>query len=340
MDVGATNHAASFRVGSSILLPQVIRFLGHSPESVFETAGVDLALYGHPENRIAAEDLARLFACSSQATGRPDIGLLIARGFRPAGLGLVGALAAEGPDVQTALRNLARLLQYNTLAGYPTVSVTGETVTFGFDLRHSDFVGANFILEGAIGIIFHLMQWLCGPSWAPEEVHLSRRMPVDPRPFQDFFRAPIRFSATEDAVLFSADWLSRPVVREEHRRKSQHPEITAAPFSELVRRQVAIGLGFAPLNAQIVAKKLGMSRRQLFRRLESEGTTCHEVIDDVKFSRARHLLEAGDAPIAEIAFALGYPDQSSFTRAFTRWSGAPPSAWRRRNGPKALSIAQ
>lgn len=334
MDGEANNLSASFRVGSSILLPQVIQSLGYSPEAVFEAAGVDLALYGHPENRIAAQDLARLFACSSQTTGRPDIGLLIAEGFRPTGLGLVGVLAAEGPDLRTALKNLARLLQYNTLAGYPMVSVTDSTVTFGFGLRHSDFVGANFILEGATGVIFHLMQWLCGPSWAPEEVHFSRRMPANPRPFQDFFGAPVRFSATEDAVLFSADWLARPVVREEHRRKLKHPEIAAAPFSEFVRRQVAIGLGFGPMDAQVLAKELGMSRRQLFRRLEAEGTTCQAVVDSVKFSRARHLLEAGDAPIAEIAFALGYPDQSSFTRAFTRWSGAPPSAWRKRNGPK------
>ena len=330
MERKASSQAASFRVGSSISLPRVIQSLGHSPEAVFEAADVDLGRYSHPENRIAVEDLARLFACSSQMTGRPDIGLLVADNFRPAGLGLVGVLAAEGPDVQTALKNLVRLLQYNTMAGYPTVSLTGMIVTFGFDLRRSDFVGANFILEGAIGIIFRLMQWLCGPSWLPEEVHLSRRRPANPRPFQDFFGMPIRFSATEDAVLFSAHWLSRPVVREEHRQNSKHPDIAAAPFSELVRRQAAIGLGFASVDAHSLAQELGMSRRQLFRRLRAEGMTCQEIVDDVKFSRARHFLEVGDAPIAEIAFALGFPDQSSFTRAFARWSGMPPSEWRRR----------
>jgi AraC-like DNA-binding protein len=331
MNGGATNQAASFRVGSSFSLPLVIQSLGHSPEAVFEAAGVDLALYRHPENRIAAEDLARLFACSSQITARPDLGLLVAESFRLSGLGLVGVLAAEGPDVRTALKNLVRLLQYNTLAGYPTVSVSGRIVSFGFNLRRSDFIGANFILEAATGIIFRLMRWLCGPSWVPEEVHLSRRRPANPRPFQDFFGMPIRFSATEDAVLFSADWLTRQVAREEHRLNSKHPEIAASPFSELVRQQVAIGLGFASLDAQVLAEKLGISRRQLFRRLKAEGTTCQEIVDDVKFSRARHLLEVGDAPIAEIAFALGYPDQSSFTRAFARWSDMPPSEWRKRH---------
>jgi AraC-like DNA-binding protein len=329
----ATTHTTSFRVGSSFSLPEVIRALGHSPEAVFAAAGVDPELYGHPENRIPVRDLGRLLDCAAGATARPDIGLLVASSFRPRGLGLVGELAAEGPDVHTALRNLVRLLQYNTLAGYPAVSVADTIVTLKFDLRHSDFPGANFILEGAIGIALRFMQWLCGNSWKPEAVHLSRRKPSNPRPFEDFFGAPIRFSATEDGILFPSDWLDRPVAREERRLDSRRLEIAAAPFSELVRRQAAMGLGFGQLSAKELALQLGLSRRQLFRSLMAEGTTCQRLVDDVKFSRARHLLAAGDAPIAEIAFALGYPEQSSFTRAFARWSGVTPGEWRRRRRP-------
>jgi AraC-like DNA-binding protein len=324
-----TSLALSFRVGSSFSLPAILQSLGQSPDAVFEAAGVDPALYSHPENRIAAVDLGRLFSCASQMSGRTDIGLLVANGFHPTKLGLVGELAAEGPDVDTALRNLVRLLRYNTLAGYPTLSVGGAIAALGFDLRLADFVGSNFILEGATGIAFRFMQWLCGDLWVAEEIHFSRRSPSNSRPFRDFFGMPVRFSATEDAVLFSADWLKRHVVREEHRKRARRLEIAAAPFTELVRRVVAIRLGFSQVDSQNLASVLGVSERQLFRRLKSEGTTCQQLVDDVKFSRARHLLQVGDAPIAAIAFALGYSDQSSFTRAFARWSGIPPHEWRK-----------
>jgi len=325
-----SDHTNSFRVGSSFSLPTVIESLGQSSEIVFASAGVDPGLYRAPENRIAAEDLGRLFLCAAQATGRQDIGLLVVSGFQPTGLGLVGLVAAEGPDVNTALKNLVRLLRYNTLAGYPALQTAGTVTTMKFELRNADFPGAEFILEGATGIILQLMQWLCGPEWKPEEVHLSRRRPADPGAFERFFRAPIRFSATEDGVLFSSDWLERRVPNEEDRLRSKHIEIGAAPFSELVRRQAAMGLGFEPLTGQDIATRLAMSRRQLFRSLKGEGTTCQKVVDEVRFARARHLLAAGDAPIAEIAFAVGYPDQTSFTRAFTRWAGLSPGAWRKR----------
>jgi AraC-like DNA-binding protein len=327
--MNAVSHVTSFRVGSSFSLPEVVRSLGHSPETVFATARVDPALYTHPENRILAKDLGRLFACAAEVTARRDVSLLVASSFRPPGLGLVGELAAEGPDVLTALRNLVRLLEYNTLAGYPTFSIAETTAALGFELRYADFPGANFILEGAIGICLRFMQWLCGKEWQPEEVHLSGRQPADPRPFRHFFGAPIRFSATNDAVVFSSGWLDRPVLREQQRLDVSRLEIVAAPFSELVRRQAAMTLGFGPIGARQLARQLGVSARQIFRRLRAEGTTCLQLVNDVRFSRARHLLAAGDAPIIEIALALGYPDQSSFTRAFTRWSGLPPSEWRR-----------
>jgi AraC-like DNA-binding protein len=324
-------HATSFRVGSSIALPVVVRSLGHSPEIVFAAAGVDLELYRHPENRIAAEKLGKLFMGAAELTHRADIGLLVASGFKPGALGLVGEVAAEGPDVNTALKNLVRLLPHNTLAGYPVLSVSDTTAALKFELRVSDFPGAEFILEGAIGIGFRFLQWLCGERWKPEEVHLSRRKPKEARPFQEFFGAPIRFSATEDALVFSAEWLAHRVAREQDRLSAGRLDIADASFTELVRRQVTMDLGFGPLNAEQLARRLGVSRRQLFRHLQDEGTTCQAIVDDVKFARARHLLAAGDAPIAEIAIAMGFPDQSSFTRAFSRWSGMAPLKWRKRH---------
>ncbi len=83
-----------------------------------------------------------------------------------------------------------------------------------FELRDAYFPGAEFIQEGAIGIVTRLMQSFCGTAWRPDEVHLERRAPSDIKGFQSFFGAPIRFSATEDALLFSADWLHHRVPRE------------------------------------------------------------------------------------------------------------------------------
>jgi AraC-like DNA-binding protein len=62
-----------------------------------------------------------------------------------------------------------------------------------------------------------------------------------------------------------------------------------------------------------------------------EQTSFQSILDDVRSTRARHLLSPGDAPIAEIAFALDFGDAGVFTRSFRRWTGSSPSDWRRQN---------
>jgi AraC-like DNA-binding protein len=72
-----------------------------------------------------------------------------------------------------------------------------------------------------------------------------------------------------------------------------------------------------------------LSRRTLARRLNEQGTSYHELLDEARFLAARNLLQSSQAPIAEIAARLGYRDATAFTRAFHRWAGTSPVQWRR-----------
>jgi len=84
-------------------------------------------------------------------------------------------------------------------------------------------------------------------------------------------------------------------------------------------------------DAVTVAATLGMSKRTLHRRLEDAGQSLQEILDAPRAQEAERLLRAGEE-LVEIAFALGYADQAAFTRAFTRWRGMSPGAWRDAHG--------
>jgi AraC-like DNA-binding protein len=78
-----------------------------------------------------------------------------------------------------------------------------------------------------------------------------------------------------------------------------------------------------------VARKLGTSRRSLQRRLADEDLTYAQVLDDVRSTMARAYLAQRDLSIAEVAYLLGFTEQSSFTRAFRRWTRTSPGEFRR-----------
>jgi transcriptional regulator GlxA family with amidase domain len=77
-----------------------------------------------------------------------------------------------------------------------------------------------------------------------------------------------------------------------------------------------------------VAHSLTMHRRTLERRLSAAGTRFQQALDPVRFAVAKELLEDSQVAMPDIATALCYADDVSFIRAFRRWTGTTPGAWR------------
>jgi AraC-like DNA-binding protein len=73
-----------------------------------------------------------------------------------------------------------------------------------------------------------------------------------------------------------------------------------------------------------------MSPRTLQRRLAEEGGVFNDLLDTIRFRAAKSYLAQGDIAGSEVAYLLGFAEQSSFNRAFKRWSGLTPSEYRRR----------
>lgn len=85
--------------------------------------------------------------------------------------------------------------------------------------------------------------------------------------------------------------------------------------------------GNAAPSQSAVARRLAMSERMLQRRLRDAGTSFVEVLGEVRRELAHAYLSEGMGS-GEVAFLLGYSEQSAFHRAFRRWSGQTPEAFR------------
>ena len=86
------------------------------------------------------------------------------------------------------------------------------------------------------------------------------------------------------------------------------------------------------LNVRLLVRTtraLHVSVRTLQRKLVAAGTTFKEVSEAVRSRLAEEYLTDPKVSIAEVAFLLGFSDQSSFNRAFGRWTGVSPGKWRR-----------
>jgi AraC-like DNA-binding protein len=81
--------------------------------------------------------------------------------------------------------------------------------------------------------------------------------------------------------------------------------------------------------AERVATAMHMSRRTLSRKLEQEGTSFVSIADAVRRETALAYVLDRRLELTEVAFLLGFSHVESFHRAFKRWTGETPVAYRR-----------
>ncbi|HEU4532618.1 MAG TPA: AraC family transcriptional regulator ligand-binding domain-containing protein, partial [Polyangiaceae bacterium] len=176
-----------------------------------------------------------------------------------------------------------------------------------------------------------------GLELRPARVFFAHPRPPDIAPLYRFFGAPdLAFGAESSGFVLPAAALDAPTRSADPRLLATAVDLAEAALvdrpparalSSLVAERLRAGLPEASLEA--VAGPLKLSPRTLQRRLEQEGTRFADVLDGVRQELARGLVKDVSLPLSEIAFRLGFADLATFSRAFKRWTGVAPGAFRR-----------
>lgn len=157
---------------------------------------------------------------------------------------------------------------------------------------------------------------------------------------QSWFGCPVAFGLDTTELVFPAEVLEYPVKSRDpylhhimvqllEKLRLERPE-PVSPLSVEVERMLVERLPRGVPSAGDIAKSIGMSRRTLERKLAQENTNISKIVACLRMRLAMHHLDEGTHSVSEIAWLLGYSDVSSFTHAFRRATGHPPSDYRKR----------
>jgi AraC-like DNA-binding protein len=95
-----------------------------------------------------------------------------------------------------------------------------------------------------------------------------------------------------------------------------------------VRSVLSSQLTAGDLRIAVVARRLATTPRTLQRRLLRAGTSFEVLCDDARKEAAQAYLTDTTLSIAEVTYLLGYSEPTAFHRAFKRWHGTTPQAFR------------
>jgi AraC-like DNA-binding protein len=208
----------------------------------------------------------------------------------------------------------------------------GATVDLGYAAYAAFPASMLHMYDAVMAAATNFMRELCGPNWNPASVLLQHSSPADVAPYHRFFKAPVYFDSDICALRFHSSWLERTVkgANEAALLAAEARAIAAGrpAFSDSARRSLRTLLIYGRASGADLAVSLAVHRRTLDRMLAVEDTTFQQVLDEVRLSVAKELLLQSHLAILEIAPALGFQDQVAFFRAFRRWTGTTPGAWR------------
>jgi AraC-like DNA-binding protein len=324
------------RAGPILALPAVLRSLGVDPPALLTELGLTESFFDDPENTLSMAFAGRLLGLCVERTGCEHFGLLVGQHAGASSLGALGYLMRSSPTVGDALTVFSRHLEVQDQGGTVWVDSEGGHSILGYTLFDAEIESLDQIMACAIAIGTNILRSLCGPQWHPDDVLFAFSRPKYVRPYQQFFGVTPRFDADRTGIVFqshllrtpvpSADVLLHKLMEERVRELKPTPEDDVATQ---IRRLLRTMVTSPNCSATAASEGIGMHRRTLNRKLAAAGTTFHQQREEARPELACQLLENTRTAVLDIATILGYTDPASFTRAFQRWTGSPPTQWRR-----------
>ncbi len=294
------------------------------------------------------QSLARMYRNVADEVEQADWGPMLGAQLNVAAHGPLGFAALSAPTLGDALEVMGTL--------YP---VRLNTISVGTELKQNRFFvyfddltddGEYFrwISEVILKVLETMVSSILGhPVSDNSIVAFAHPAPDGAEDIQKAYDSQVIFDAERSSISIPSTWCELPsplydeavyranIIRCREviaSREHQHSAVAAVRnilnnyFDRLL---LADATPTAPPTLELVADSLHLTSRTLIRRLLAEDSSFKDILQDMRQTRAQILLRDARYHVNEVAELLGYREPANFSRAFKRWFGQSPAAWRR-----------
>jgi len=321
-------------VSSAALLEACVQ-RGVDPAPLLAAAGVAHDVIRDPAARIVTANAAVLWSLAFERCSDPALALRAAETVPFGAYRVLDYLIAAAPTVGRAFEQLAAHFAWVNSGArlHLEHSVLGTWLRVGLP------ASARLpYAEYTLAAIYLRVRASTALAFAPLTVEFVFSAPRHRAEHDRVFGCPVRFDAARSGLLIARDvWhTTNPqrdpdlfAVLDRHVRLLAGQLGAARGHTDRVRAAISDQLGRGEISLSAIARQLATSARSLQRHLEREGVQYHDLVEHVRCAEAQaHLLDHQLA-VRDVAARVGFAQPSSFTRAFRRWTGQTPQAYRR-----------
>lgn len=319
-------------------LVEALKLYGCDAEVLFRRLGLDFDAIRRPGARYRLQDVVRMWEEVRAEVGDPAIGIAVGQNMRPSALHALGLSWISSPTVLDGLRRVQRYARVTNTVMLVDLREVGDTVKFALREVDEQFEFLPENVDTAFSVVLGMCRSMLSEHFSPLSVEFEHADNGRIDRYIEFFKCPIRFSASENAMYFSLAEVSSPAPAGNQELAYANDRVTEQYLASLdpdllqdkVREILVNLLPSGNVSQKLVAKNLHRSVSTVQRQLRAEGVSFRSILDETRAELAQRLVTEREYSLAEIAYLLGFADQANFSRAFRRWFGATPSKYRLR----------
>lgn len=337
----------TFPASEARILCRVLRPYGIDGADLYRAEGLDASLIEKPRARYPFDRVAAAWGRAARLTGKPHIGLELARHWRPTDFHGLAVVFLASANLRRALERLAR---YHVVVNTP-FALRLERHDDHLDLVcptiHVDDDARRVIQDARAAVIVEMCRTGANGKLDPLRMEFAYPAPEDTSPHAELLRCQLAFDRPDWRLSFRASDCDRPFLAHDRELARRNDRVLDSMMTRLHEDDLVSRVKLAMLqdlpsgspSEDAIAKAVSMSTRSLQRRLAEDGTSFTALLALLRKELAEQYVEDRDIPVTEISYLLGFSDVSSFSRAFKRWTGRSPAARRQRGAQQGDSAA-
>lgn len=327
---------------SSRALLQACERLGLDTDLILAKAALQRSSLDDPDRRLPVAAATRLWAAAYETAQDPDLALHAAAALPFGAYKVIDFLAWNAPTVARALSQVSKYFPLiNSEMQLPITELKDE-LSVGLISSKGPSALSRPYAEYSLAAVYLRTREATTREFLLSSVHFEFPRPHSVVEHERTFECPVHFSAARTELRLKKEVgdlqnaRANPglfdVLAEHAHQLLQKVPSEPALVHEL-RAAIGAQLKGGDPSLEFVANVLGKSPRTLQRHLKEHAITYGTLLDQERGVVARGYLADRSLSISEVAFLIGFSEQSSFNHAFKRWTERTPSEYR-----KSLSV--
>ena len=303
---------------------------------ILKDVGVNLILLEDKKASIDISIIAQLIDEIIKQTNDIDFIFKLGAASKPYSLGILGYIMLHSETIYEALKKLCKYHGLLSKRFKPSIEEENDYLYLRLIGESSieEELFEMYVTEIHFCALLSILNQIASETIVPSQTFFKHSQPKYIESYYKIFGNHVHFNHHDNILVFDVNALKIKTLYSDNnllsffeREAKKYMNLEAKEgLSERVSKQIILSIEELNFSLKDVAKKLGLSSRNLQSQLKEEHTSYITLLMEVRKQLASQYLKQGIDP-SSIAIFLGYNEVSSFSRAFKQWYGLSPITW-------------